>query len=79
MAKLTIQDVARLAGVSTATVSRAIQFPDHAAQKHAGARAAGHGRARYIYNATAGDLSRRKSSVLGAFIPTTESAKLRPR
>ena len=30
----------------------------------------------YIYNAMAGDLSRRKSSVIGLFIPTAESAKI---
>jgi DNA-binding LacI/PurR family transcriptional regulator len=76
VAKLTIEDVAKLAGVSTATVSRAIHFPGML-RKHTLERVlkvmSEHD---YIYNATAGDLSRRKSSVLGAFIPTTESAKL---
>ncbi len=76
MAKPTIVDIAKLAGVSTATVSRALREPhmlapdtlkrvqDVMAQQH------------YIYNAMAGDFSRRKSSVLGLFMPTAESAKI---
>lgn len=76
MTKPTIQDIARLSGVSTATVSRAIHEPRlllpetlrrvrEAMEEHG-----------YVYNAVAGDLSRRKSSVLGLFLPTTESPKI---
>jgi DNA-binding LacI/PurR family transcriptional regulator len=71
MAQITIQDVAQLAGVSPATVSRALHSP------HLVSKATRENIERiirennYIYNAGAADLSRRKSSVLGVFIPTT--------
>ena len=74
--KPTIQDIARMAGVSSATVSRAIHEPHllHPRTLHkVQAVIAQQG---YIYNAMAGDLSRRKSSVIGLFIPTAESAKI---
>lgn len=68
MGKITIIDVARLAGVSTATVSRAMHAP-HVV------RPATLERVRqviqecgYVYNATAGDFSRRKSTVVGVLI-----------
>lgn len=68
MGKVTIIDVARLAGVSTATVSRAMHAP-HVV------RPATLERVRqvmqecgYVYNATAGDFSRRKSTVIGVLI-----------
>lgn len=71
MAKITIIDVARLAGVSTATVSRAMHMPEvvrpatlervQAVMRECG----------YVYNATAGDFSRRKSTVIGVLILTT--------
>lgn len=76
MTKLTIQDVARLAGVSSATVSRAIHFPQLLREPTLKRVLQIMEENDYVYNATAGDLSRRKSSVFGAFIPTTESAKL---
>ncbi len=68
MTKLTIIDIARLAGVSTATVSRAMHSPHilrpatlervQKAMKESG----------YVYNATAGDFSRRKSTVIGLLV-----------
>jgi DNA-binding LacI/PurR family transcriptional regulator len=71
MGKVTIIDVARLAGVSTATVSRAMHAPDvlrpatlervRRVMKECG----------YVYNATAGDFSRRKSTVIGVLILST--------
>jgi len=71
MSKVTIVDVARLAGVSTATVSRAIHTPEQV-------RPATLERVRsvmqehdYVYNATAGDFSRRKSTVIGVLILST--------
>lgn len=71
MSKVTIIDVARLAGVSTATVSRAMHAP-HVV------RPATLDRVRvvmrecgYVYNATAGDFSRRKSTVIGVLILST--------
>ncbi len=71
MAQITIQDVAQMAGVSPATVSRALHSP------HLVSKATRENIERiirennYIYNAAAADLSRRKSSILGVFIPTT--------
>ncbi len=71
MAKITIIDVARLAGVSTATVSRAMHTPHvvrPATLERVRAVMQEHG---YIYNATAGDFSRRKSTVIGVLILST--------
>ncbi|MDR2724991.1 MAG: LacI family transcriptional regulator [Candidatus Adiutrix sp.] len=76
MTKLTIGDIARLAGVSTATVSRAIHTPNllkPATLAQVRKTLTEHN---YIYNALAGDLSKRKSSILGISVPTVESAKL---
>ena len=71
MGKMTIVDVARLAGVSTATVSRVMHVPQVV-------RPATLERVRevmrdcgYVYNATAGDFSRRKSTVIGVLILST--------
>lgn len=71
MGKVTIIDVARLAGVSTATVSRAMHAPhvvrpDTLERVRAVMRECG-----YVYNATAGDFSRRRSTVLGVLILST--------
>ncbi len=71
MGKMTIVDVARLAGVSTATVSRAMHAPQvvrPATLERVQAVMREHG---YIYNATAGDFSRRKSTVIGVLILST--------
>lgn len=71
--KLSIEDIAKLAGVSSATVSRAIHSP-HKVRPETRARV--HRlfeKHNYIYNATAGDLSRQKTKVIGLLIPTTRS------
>ncbi|MDL2290520.1 LacI family transcriptional regulator, partial [Desulfovibrio sp. OttesenSCG-928-F20] len=71
MAKVTIIDVARLAGVSTATVSRAMHTP-HVVRPATLERVRAVMRdCGYIYNATAGDFSRRRSTVLGVLILST--------
>ncbi len=76
MAKLTIIDVARLAGVSTATVSRAMHTPNllrPATLERVQKVMQEYG---YVYNATAGDFSRRKSTVIGVLMlsSTTKTA-----
>ena len=74
--KPTIQDIARMAEVSSATVSRAIHEPQLLHPRTLQKVQAVLAQQGYIYNAMAGDLSRRKSSVIGLFIPTAESAKI---
>jgi DNA-binding LacI/PurR family transcriptional regulator len=71
MPKVTIIDVARLAGVSTATVSRAMHTP-HVVRPATLERVLSVMReCDYVYNATAGDFSRRKSTVIGVLILST--------
>ena len=76
MGIVTIVDVARLAGVSTATVSRVMHAPQlvrpatlervQAVMRDCG----------YIYNATAGDFSRRKSTVIGVeYTPKSDALR----
>ena len=68
-----MEDIAKLAGVSLATVSRTIHQPEKVRpetrlrvrgvmEKH-----------HYIYNAAAADLSRQRTNVIGLLIPTTRS------
>jgi len=67
----TLADVARLAGVSPMTASRAINQPDLVAPDTAArVRAAAEGLA-YVTNRIAGGLSSRKSRVVMAIIPST--------
>lgn len=74
MKRLTMKDIAALAGVSPATVSRSVHSPQlispdtlenirRIMDKH-----------HYVYDATAGDLSRKRTSVLGLIIPTLRSS-----
>lgn len=71
MGKVTIIDVARLAGVSTATVSRAMHAP-HVVRPATLERVQKvMQECGYVYNATAGDFSRRKSTVVGVLILST--------
>lgn len=73
MAEVTMEEIAKLAGVSPATVSRCIHSP-HLVKKETREKINRViSEANYIYNATAGDLSRKKSSILGVIIPTTKS------
>jgi DNA-binding LacI/PurR family transcriptional regulator len=72
--RLTMEDIARLAGVSKATVSRTINSP-HLVRPEKRERIKkvmeSH---HYIYDAVAGDLSRKRSSVIGLIIPTVRSS-----
>jgi DNA-binding LacI/PurR family transcriptional regulator len=71
--KLSIEDIAKLAGVSSATVSRAIHSP-HKVRAETRARVQQlFEKHNYIYNATAADLSRQKTKVIGLLVPTTRS------
>jgi DNA-binding LacI/PurR family transcriptional regulator len=71
--KMTMQEIARLAGVSLATVSRAIHSPGllrpPTRQRVLQVMAEHH----YVYNAAAGDLSRQRSTVIGLTVPTTRN------
>jgi DNA-binding LacI/PurR family transcriptional regulator len=71
VAQITIQDIARLAGVSSATVSRAMHSPRMVSQDTLENIQRVIRENKYIYNATAADLSRKKSSVVCVLIPTT--------
>ena len=62
-----------MAGVSLATVSRTIHSP-HLVRKETRERVnRAMRKVNYVYNATAGDLSRMRSSIVGVIIPTAES------
>lgn len=67
--KLTMKAIAKMAGVSPATVSRAFQSPhlvDARTRERILQVADEH---HYVYNATAGNLSSRQSTVIGVLVP----------
>jgi DNA-binding LacI/PurR family transcriptional regulator len=71
MAKMTIEEVAAVAGCSPATVSRALNSPQKVrpATRERVMRAIREHN--YVYNATAGDLSRKRGgSVIGVMVPS---------
>ena len=65
MAKLNMEDIAKLAGVSLATVSRTIQTPQKERPNSRDCGLSVMETHNYIYNATAADLSRQKTKVIG--------------
>lgn len=74
MKKLTMQDIARLAGVSKATVSRTIHSPqlvNPETREHIQQIMAEH---HYVYNVHAADFSRRRTAMIGLIIPTVRSS-----
>ncbi len=73
MAKITMAGISKMAGVSLATVSRSIHSP-HLVRKETRERIS-HvmEKVNYVYHATAGDLSRMRSSIIGVIIPTAKS------
>ncbi|MCP4756567.1 MAG: LacI family transcriptional regulator [Proteobacteria bacterium] len=74
MRKKTINDIAELAGVSKATVSRSLHSP-HLVKAGTRDRIKRVMESQdYVYDAVAGDLSRRKTSVLGLIIPTIKNS-----
>lgn len=73
MPKVTMQEISKLAGVSPATVSRALHSP-HLVRKDTRERITKvMATSDYVYNATAADLSRQRSSMIGVIIPTSRS------
>ena len=73
MAKITMEEISKLAGVSMATVSRTIHSP-HLVRRETRERINQvMEKANYIYHAPAGDLSRKRSSIIGVIIPTAKS------
>lgn len=74
MSRIRMQEIAAKAGVSLATVSRTIHSPhlvktetrEHIRQVMT--------ECRYVYNVTASDFSKRRSSVIGVLIPTTKGS-----
>jgi len=73
MSKITMEEISRMAGVSLATVSRTIHSP-HLVRKETRERISlVMEKVNYVYHATAGDLSRKRSSIIGVIIPTAKS------
>ncbi|KQI71734.1 LacI family transcriptional regulator [Loktanella sp. 5RATIMAR09] len=70
----TLQDVATLAGVSTATVSRAINFPDQVAHVTRDKVNAAIAELGYSPNFGARAMAARRTNTIGAIIPTMENA-----
>jgi DNA-binding LacI/PurR family transcriptional regulator len=74
MNRLTMTDVARLAGVSKATVSRSIHSPHLVRPETLKLIRRIVDRHHYVYDAVAGDFSRKKTSVIGLIVPTIQSS-----
>lgn len=70
----TIDDVARLAGVSTATVSRALNRPESVSESLRKKVAAAVARLGYVPHAGARALMLRRSGTVGAVFPTVDNA-----
>lgn len=73
MNKLTMKHIAEMAGVSATTVSRVFHSPQLVCSETRDRVLRISKKHKYIYNATAGDLSSKKSTVLGFLIPTTKN------
>ncbi len=68
--KVTLDDVARLAGVSAITVSRVLNTPEKVAQKTRDKVQQAVERLGYVPNMLAGALARRSSKLVAAIVPT---------
>jgi LacI family repressor for deo operon, udp, cdd, tsx, nupC, and nupG len=76
--RITIFDVARRAGVSTATVSRALAFPDRVAEDTRAAVFAAIAEVGYTPNASARNLRAKKSRMVLALVPGMDNAFFTP-
>ena len=74
MNKLTMKHIAEMAAVSTTTVSRVFHSPQLVRSETRDRVLRISKKNKYIYNATAGDLSRKSSKVLGVLIPTAKNS-----
>lgn len=74
MARITMQQIAALAGVSLATVSRTIHSPHLVKPGTLERVRLVMEEESYVYNVTASDFSRKRSTVIGVIIPTTRGA-----
>ena len=73
MPQISMEEIAKLAGVSVATVSRVIHTPQLVSPKTRDRVRLVLKKHQYVYNAAAADLSRQKTKVIGLLIPTTRS------
>jgi DNA-binding LacI/PurR family transcriptional regulator len=73
MAKITMEEISKMAGVSLATVSRTIHSPQLVRKETRDRINRVMKKVNYVYHATAGDLSRKRSSIIGVIIPTAKS------
>ena len=73
MTKITMAGISKMAGVSLATVSRTIHSPHLVRKKTRERINQVMEKVNYVYHATAGDLSRMRSSIIGVIIPTAKS------
>ncbi len=69
-----MEDVARAAGVSMVTVSRALNTPEKVAAGTLAAVRAAIERLRYVHNLTAGSLASKRSRIVAAIVPTIASS-----
>lgn len=74
MARITMEEIARLAGVSLATVSRTIHSPNLVKPGTLERVKGVMEKNRYVYNVTASDFSKKRSTVIGVIIPTPKGA-----
>ena len=74
MKNVTIKDVARISNVSRTTVSRVINKSSLVKESTMKAVYEAMEKSGYVYNAVAGNLSRRKTSIIGLIIPTIKNS-----
>jgi len=73
MAKITMEEISKMAGVSLATVSRTVHSPQLVRKETRERINRVMKNVNYVYHATAGDLSRNRSSIIGVIIPAAKN------
>ena len=74
MSRIRMEEIAVKAGVSLATVSRTIHSPHLVRPETREQILQVMSKYHYVYNVTASDFSKKRSSVIGVIIPTTKGA-----